>query len=79
VANDIHTQITAAAVAEAIRIERDRATKDLRDWFAGLAMQALVSGDAHRDEPITCEVDARVAYLMADAMLAARAAGREAE
>lgn len=40
---------------------------DLRDWFAGLAMQALLGY-----EESTLENDAEVAYKMADAMLKAR-------
>jgi hypothetical protein len=40
---------------------------DLRDWFAGLAMQALLGY-----EESTLENDAEVAYKMADAMIKQR-------
>ena len=40
----------------------------LRDWFAGLAMQALLGY-----EESTLQNDAEVAYAMADAMMKARA------
>ncbi len=40
---------------------------DLRDWFAGLAMQALLGY-----EESTLENDAEVAYKMADAMMKQR-------
>lgn len=54
---------------------------DLRDWFAGLAMQAAFAGagardlanrDARYDETNWSYVVAANAYEMADAMLAAR-------
>lgn len=53
----------------------------LRDWFAGLAMQAAFAGEGARmvadrderyDETNWAEVVALNAYEMADAMLAAR-------
>ena len=40
---------------------------DLRDWFAGLAMQALLGY-----EESTLQNDAEVAYKMADAMMKQR-------
>lgn len=40
---------------------------ELRDWFAGLAMQALLGY-----EESTLENDAEVAYKMADAMIKQR-------
>jgi hypothetical protein len=42
---------------------------DLRDWFAGLAMQALLGYEVS-----TLENDAEVAYKMADAMMLQRKA-----
>lgn len=56
-------------------------TEDLRDWFAGLAMQAAFAGpgarmvadrDERYDETNWCDVVASNAYVMADAMLKAR-------
>ena len=49
----------------------------LRDWFAGMALQGLLSGDAHPDvDPMSIlnspEKRAKCAYMLADAMLAAR-------
>jgi hypothetical protein len=42
----------------------------LRDHFAGLAMQGLLSADTTAD--LVCESIARLAYDQADAMLAER-------
>lgn len=39
---------------------------DLRDWFAGLAMEGIIY------EGVTPEQTAKVAYRMADAMMKAR-------
>ena len=48
----------------------------MRDHFAGLAMQSLFEGavmDAITlDEDIDCDMAAKIAYTMADAMLKAR-------
>jgi hypothetical protein len=41
---------------------------DLRDWFAGLAMQGIM---VHNPYP-TCEYVAKTAYQMADVMMLAR-------
>ena len=40
----------------------------LRDWFAGQALAGMLANDSNQ----SAEGDARVAYLIADAMLAAR-------
>lgn len=45
----------------------------MRDYFAARAMQGWIVGAENPD----CEVIARVAYEMADAMLAARNAGQQ--
>ncbi len=49
----------------------------LRDWFAGQALAGLLTDPTTTGTVIrtVCEVQAEVAYAMADAMLAAR--GRE--
>lgn len=48
----------------------------LRDHFAGLAMQSLFEGAVEEaitlDADIDCDMGARIAYKMADAMLKAR-------
>jgi hypothetical protein len=48
----------------------------LRDYFAAKAMQSLFAGaiaDAFTlDQDINCDMAARIAYTMADAMLKAR-------
>jgi hypothetical protein len=41
---------------------------DLRDYFAGLAMQAIVSKEGDYDDHVV----AKISYQMADAMLVAR-------
>jgi len=41
---------------------------DLRDWFAGLTMQGIVSQDGDYDDHIV----AKISYQMADAMMKAR-------
>ena len=50
----------------------------LRDYFAAKAMQSLFAGaiaDAFTlDQDINCDMAARIAYTMADAMLRAREA-----
>lgn len=53
----------------------------LRDYFAAKAMQAELSGWHHPNADVMIEEDkiAKRAYLMADAMLAARATGGDAE
>jgi hypothetical protein len=49
---------------------------DLRDWFAGLAMQGLIASPRGTPDGsnATTEYYAKCAYLMADAMLKAREA-----
>lgn len=50
----------------------------LRDWFAGMALGALVAdmerwnGDRRRHDPMPVSVVAESAYQVADAMIAAR-------
>lgn len=61
----IDMQECARAIAA---IEQVAARGDLRDHFAGLAMQALLTRRASADR----DDDARRAYAVADAMLAAR-------
>jgi len=41
---------------------------DLRDWFAGLAMQAIVSKEGDYDDHVV----AKISYQMADKMMKAR-------
>jgi len=41
---------------------------DLRDWFAGLAMQAIVSKEGDYDDHVV----AKISYQMADEMMKAR-------
>lgn len=55
---------------------------DLRDWFAGKALEGWLASyaadsrhPAELDAP--CAATASLAYKMADAMLAARGGGRE--
>ena len=43
---------------------------DLRDWFAGLAMQGIISNEG--DMPQHRQLNAEIAYKMADAMMKAR-------
>jgi hypothetical protein len=43
---------------------------DLRDWFAGLAMQGIISNEGCSSEFTT--IDAKIAYKMADEMMKAR-------
>jgi len=43
---------------------------DLRDWFAGLAMQGIISNEG--SSPEFRNTDAEIAYKMADAMMKAR-------
>lgn len=50
-------------------ISMHREGMSLRDYFAGLAMQGLVAGDAEFDGHIGY---AKSAYMFADAMLEAR-------
>ena len=50
------------------------AVMTLRDAFAGLAMQAIVSALEHSDKPAHPDAVAAAAYEMADAMLKAREA-----
>lgn len=74
------TESTVAAERTLLveRQEKSDAAKieNLRDYFAGQALAGLVAGVTHVDEPIirnrpnSC---AELAYLYADAMLAARA------
>ena len=45
---------------------------DLRDYFAGLAMQGICSGRSHVDLKGHAIASAKVAYELADAMLSAR-------
>ena len=48
--------------------------KDLRDWFAGLAMQGLIASPRGTPDgsDATDEYYAKCAYIMADAMMKAR-------
>ncbi len=48
----------------------------LRDWFAGQALAGLLADSAFNDSPARFGL---AAYALADAMLAARAAKKEAE
>jgi len=43
---------------------------DLRDWFAGLTMQGIISKEGCLPEFIT--IDAKIAYKMADEMMKVR-------
>jgi hypothetical protein len=45
---------------------------DLRDWYAGLAMQGLLKVNRPTDIGVLREEWANEAYLLADAMLKAR-------
>ena len=47
---------------------------DLRDWFAGMAMQSIITtlATASTGERTGAEVCSEEAYIMADAMLKAR-------
>jgi len=48
---------------------------DLRDWFAGLALQGIISNEG--DTPEFIHLNAKIAYEMADAMLQARKSNEE--
>ena len=60
-------------------LERDRTTehRTLRDYFAGQALTAIISGDSHESYEAIAKTGGEIAaacYAVADAMLAAREA-----
>ena len=51
--------------------EAEERERDLRDWFAGLAMQSLI-GDKRIEFPLDEQLVAMRAYEVADAMIIER-------
>lgn len=54
-----------------IENEEELRERDLRDWFAGLAMQSFI-GDKRIEFPLDEDLVSMRAYEVADAMLEAR-------
>lgn len=51
--------------------------RNLRDWFAGMALQGINAAPMNRFPELKNETDTAIAaYTMADAMLAARKEGK---
>lgn len=79
--SDMDAYLEIHSAAEIIRDIRNITGKndDLRDHFAGLAMQSMMDHYSRNDGLVACDFTemAKESYLMADAMLAARKGGSD--